>query len=68
MVANQVKQAYQSAGGGLAGLQAGAKALGLAGLSGGANAVNARSAKAGVRHFVASVKSGFGFDNDKNNK
>ncbi|MGL2409659.1 conjugal transfer protein TrbL, partial [Helicobacter pylori] len=28
----------------------------------------ARSAKAGVRHFVASVKSGFGFDNDKNNK
>ncbi|WP_187927588.1 type IV secretion system protein [Helicobacter pylori] len=68
MVANQAKQAYQSAGGGLAGLQAGAKALGLAGLSGGANAVNARSAKAGVRHFVASVKSGFGFDNDKNNK
>ncbi len=68
MVANQVKQAYQSAGGGLAGFQAGAKALGLAGLSGGANAVNARSAKAGVRHFVASVKSGFGFDNDKNNK
>ncbi len=68
MVANQVKQAYQSAGGGLAGLQAGAKALGLAGLSGGANAVNARSAKAGVKHFVASVKSGFGFDNDKNNK
>ncbi len=68
MVANQVKQTYQSAGGGLAGLQAGAKALGLAGLSGGANAVNARSAKAGVRHFVASVKSGFGFDNDKNNK
>ncbi len=68
MVANQVKQAYQSAGGGLAGLQAGAKALGLAGLSGGANAVNARSAKAGVRHFVASVKNGFGFDNDKNNK
>ncbi|MDU9717525.1 type IV secretion system protein [Helicobacter pylori] len=63
MVANQVKQAYQSAGGGLAGLQAGAKALGLAGISGGANAVNARSAKAGVRHFVASVKNGF--DNNR---
>ncbi|WP_367705257.1 type IV secretion system protein [Helicobacter pylori] len=63
MVANQVKQAYQSAGGGLAGLQAGAKALGLAGLSGGANAVNARSAKAGVRHFVASVRNGF--DNNR---
>ncbi|RVZ27258.1 type IV secretion system protein [Helicobacter pylori] len=69
MVANQVKQAYQSAGGGLAGLQAGAKALGLAGLSGGASAMaNHRSVKAGVKHFVASVKSGFGFDNDKNNK
>ncbi len=68
MVANQMKQAYQNAGGGLAGLQAGAKAFGLGAISGGANAVNARSAKAGVRHFVASVKSGFGFDNDKNNK
>ncbi|MFP6114610.1 type IV secretion system protein [Helicobacter pylori] len=63
MVANQMKQAYQNAGGGLAGLQAGAKALGLAGLSGGANAVNARSAKVGVRHFVASVKNGF--DNNR---
>ncbi|RVY45403.1 type IV secretion system protein [Helicobacter pylori] len=69
MVANQVKQAYQSAGGGLAGLQAGAKAFGLGAISGGASAMaNHRSAKAGVRHFVASVKSGFGFDNDKNNK
>lgn len=69
MVANQVKQAYQSAGGGLAGLQAGAKAFGLGAISGGASAMaNHRSVKAGVRHFVASVKSGFGFDNDKNNK
>ncbi|GAA9144639.1 hypothetical protein Taitung76_15030 [Helicobacter pylori] len=64
MVANQVKQAYQSAGGGLAGLQAGAKALGLAGLSGGASAMaNHRSVKAGVKHFVASVKNGF--DNNR---
>ncbi|WP_231254059.1 type IV secretion system protein [Helicobacter pylori] len=69
MVANQMKQAYQNAGGGLAGLQAGAKAFGLGAISGGASAMaNHRSAKAGVRHFVASVKSGFGFDNDKNNK
>ncbi len=69
MVANQVKQAYQSAGGGLAGLQAGAKAFGLGAISGGASAIaNHRSVKAGVKHFVASVKSGFGFDNDKNNK
>ncbi|MGL2406004.1 type IV secretion system protein [Helicobacter pylori] len=69
MVANQMKQAYQSAGGGLAGLQAGAKAMFGAGLSGGITTMaNARSAKAGVKHFVASVKSGFGFDNDKNNK
>ncbi|WQS15582.1 type IV secretion system protein [Helicobacter pylori] len=69
MVANQMKQAYQSAGGGLAGLQAGAKAMFGAGLSGGITTLaNARSAKAGVKHFVASVKSGFGFDNDKNNK
>nr|WP_033775385.1 type IV secretion system protein [Helicobacter pylori] len=63
MVANQMKQAYQNAGGGLAGLQAGAKAFGLGAISGGANAVNARSAKAGVRHFVASVKNGF--DNNR---
>ncbi|UOS45923.1 type IV secretion system protein [Helicobacter pylori] len=64
MVANQMKQAYQNAGGGLAGLQAGAKALGLAGLSGGANAMaNHRSVKAGVKHFVASVKNGF--DNNR---
>lgn len=69
MVANQMKQAYQNAGGGLAGLQAGAKAFGLGAISGGASAMaNHRSVKAGVRHFVASVKSGFGFDNDKNNK
>ncbi|OOP98064.1 conjugal transfer protein TrbL [Helicobacter pylori] len=69
MVANQVKQAYQSAGGGLAGLQAGAKALGLAGLSGGITTMaNVKGAKAGVRHFVTSVKSGFGLDNDRNNK
>ncbi|MDU9805026.1 type IV secretion system protein [Helicobacter pylori] len=64
MVANQMKQAYQNAGGGLAGLQAGAKALGLAGLSGGASAMaNHRSVKAGVKHFVASVKNGF--DNNR---
>ncbi|PDW88332.1 P-type conjugative transfer protein TrbL [Helicobacter pylori] len=69
MVANQAKQAYQSAGGGLAGLQAGARAMFGAGLSGGITTMaNAKGAKAGVRHFVASVKSGFGFDNDKNNK
>ncbi|MFP6338518.1 type IV secretion system protein [Helicobacter pylori] len=69
MVANQMKQAYQNAGGGLAGLQAGAKAFGLGAISGGASAMaNHRSVKAGVKHFVASVKSGFGFDNDKNNK
>lgn len=35
MVANQMKQAYQNAGGGLAGLQAGAKAFGLGAISGG---------------------------------
>ncbi len=64
MVANQVKQAYQSAGGGLAGLQAGAKAFGLGAISGGASAMaNHRSAKAGVKHFVASVKNGF--DNNR---
>ncbi|QQX48102.1 P-type conjugative transfer protein TrbL [Helicobacter pylori] len=69
MVANQAKQAYQSAGGGLAGLQAGAKAMFGAGLSGGITTIaNAKGAKAGVRHFVASVKSGFGLDNDRNNK
>ncbi|EJB80643.1 type IV secretion system protein TrbL [Helicobacter pylori Hp H-4] len=69
MVANQMKQAYQNAGGGLAGLQAGAKAFGLGAISGGASAMaNHRSVKAGVKHFVASVKSDFGFDNDKNNK
>ncbi|WRA13756.1 P-type conjugative transfer protein TrbL [Helicobacter pylori] len=69
MVANQAKQAYQSAGGGLAGLQAGARAMFGAGLSGGITTVaNAKGAKAGVRHFVASVKSGFGLDNDRNNK
>lgn len=64
MVANQMKQAYQNAGGGLAGLQAGAKAFGLGAISGGASAMaNHRSVKAGVRHFVASVKSGF--DNNR---
>ncbi|OPG47275.1 P-type conjugative transfer protein TrbL [Helicobacter pylori] len=69
MVANQAKQAYQSAGGGLAGLQAGARAMFGAGLSGGITTMaNAKGAKAGVRHFVASVKSGFGLDNDRNNK
>ncbi|WQT48864.1 P-type conjugative transfer protein TrbL [Helicobacter pylori] len=69
MVANQAKQAYQSAGGGLAGLQAGARAMFGTGLSGGITTMaNAKGAKAGVRHFVASVKSGFGLDNDRNNK
>ncbi|GAA8426159.1 hypothetical protein HpDR46_27550 [Helicobacter pylori] len=69
MVANQAKQAYQSAGGGLAGLQAGARAMFGAGLSGGITTIaNTKGAKAGVRHFVASVKSGFGLDNDRNNK
>ncbi|WP_187931576.1 type IV secretion system protein [Helicobacter pylori] len=69
MVANQAKQAYQSAGGGLAGLQAGARAMFGAGLSGGITTMaNAKGAKAGVRHFVASVKSGFGLDSDRNNK
>ncbi|MFP6211156.1 type IV secretion system protein [Helicobacter pylori] len=64
MVANQVKQAYQSAGGGLAGLQAGAKAFGLGAISGGASAMaNHRSVKARVKHFVASVKNGF--DNNR---
>ncbi|MFP6132743.1 type IV secretion system protein [Helicobacter pylori] len=64
MVFNQVKQAYQSAGGGLAGLQAGAKAFGLGAISGGASAMaNHRSVKAGVKHFVASVKNGF--DNNR---
>ncbi|MFP6310451.1 type IV secretion system protein [Helicobacter pylori] len=64
MVANQVKQAYQSAGGGLAGLQAGAKAFGLGAISGGASAMaNHRSVKAGVKHFVASVRNGF--DNNR---
>ncbi len=49
MVANQMKQAYQNAGGGLAGLQAGAKAFGLGAISGGASAMaNHRSVKAGV--------------------
>lgn len=65
MVANQMKQAYQNAGGGLAGLQAGAKAFGLGAISGGASAMaNHRSVKAGVKHFVASVKNGF----DNNNR
>ncbi|MDZ7550322.1 type IV secretion system protein [Helicobacter pylori] len=64
MVANQMKQAYQNAGGGLAGIQAGAKAFGLGAISGGASAMaNHRSVKAGVKHFVASVKNGF--DNNR---
>ncbi len=64
MVANQMKQAYQNAGGGLAGLQAGAKAFGLGAINGGASAMaNHRSVKAGVKHFVASVKNGF--DNNR---
>ncbi len=64
MVANQMKQAYQNAGGGLAGLQAGAKAFWLGAISGGASAMaNHRSVKAGVKHFVASVKNGF--DNNR---
>ncbi|GHQ52060.1 type IV secretion system protein [Helicobacter pylori] len=64
MVANQMKQAYQNAGGGLAGLQAGAKAFGLGAISGGASAMaNHRSVKAGVKHFVASAKNGF--DNNR---
>lgn len=64
MVANQMKQAYQNAGGGLAGLQAGAKAFGLGAISGGASAMaNHRSVKARVKHFVASVKNGF--DNNR---
>ncbi|WP_441729834.1 P-type conjugative transfer protein TrbL [Helicobacter pylori] len=64
MVANQMKQAYQNAGGGLAGLQAGVKAFGLGAISGGASAMaNHRSVKAGVKHFVASVKNGF--DNNR---
>ncbi|GAA6859766.1 hypothetical protein AOH221_10930 [Helicobacter pylori] len=64
MVANQMKQAYQNAGGGLAGLQAGAKAFGLGAISGGASAMaNHRSVKAGVKHFVASVKNEF--DNNR---
>ncbi|KNE17208.1 type IV secretion system protein [Helicobacter pylori] len=64
MVANQMKQAYQNAGGGLAGLQSGAKTFGLGAISGGASAMaNHRSVKAGVKHFVASVKNGF--DNNR---
>ncbi|WRD58070.1 type IV secretion system protein [Helicobacter pylori] len=64
MVANQMKQAYQNAGGGLVGLQAGAKAFGLGAISGGASAMaNHRSVKAGVKHFVASVRNGF--DNNR---
>ncbi len=64
MVANQMKQAYQNAGGGLAGLQAGAKAFGLGAISGGASAMaNHRSVKAGVKHFVASVRNRF--DNNR---
>ncbi len=64
MVANQMKQAYQNAGGGLAGLQAGAKAFGLGAISGETSAMaNHRSVKAGVKHFVASVKNGF--DNNR---
>ncbi len=64
MVANQMKQAYQNAGGGLAGLQAGAKAFGLGAISGGASAMaNHKSVKAGVKHFVASVRNGF--DNNR---
>ncbi|MGL2797893.1 type IV secretion system protein [Helicobacter pylori] len=64
MVANQMKQAYQNAGGGLAGLQAGAKVFGLGAISGGASAMaNHKSVKAGVKHFVASVKNGF--DNNR---
>ncbi len=64
MVANQMKQAYQNAGGGLAGLQSGAKAFGFGAISGGASAMaNHRSVKAGVKHFVASVKNGF--DNNR---
>ncbi|MGL2523471.1 type IV secretion system protein [Helicobacter pylori] len=64
MAANQMKQAYQNAGGGLVGLQAGAKAFGLGAISGGASAMaNHRSVKAGVKHFVASVKNGF--DNNR---
>ncbi len=64
MVANQMKQAYQNAGGGLAGLQARAKAFGFGAISGGASAMaNHRSVKAGVKHFVASVKNGF--DNNR---
>ncbi|GAA8364331.1 hypothetical protein HpNP2_05180 [Helicobacter pylori] len=64
MVANQMKQAYQNAGGGLAGFQAGAKAFGIGAISGGASAMaNHRSVKAGVKHFVASVKNGF--DNNR---
>ncbi len=64
MVANQMKQAYQNAGGGLAGLQAGAKAFGLGAISGGASAMaNHKNVKAGVKHFVASVRNGF--DNNR---
>ncbi len=64
MVANQMKQAYQNAGGGLAGLQAGAKVFGIGAISGGASTMaNHRSVKAGVKHFVASVKNGF--DNNR---
>ncbi|WQY40411.1 type IV secretion system protein [Helicobacter pylori] len=64
MVANQMKQAYQNAGGGLAGLQSGAKTFWLGAISGGASAMaNHRSVKAGVKHFVASVKNGF--DNNR---
>ncbi|MFC3847570.1 type IV secretion system protein [Helicobacter baculiformis] len=59
--ANKITQAYQSAGGGLAGVRAGLGALGTMGATGGVSAVADReSISAGVKFGVHTIKNALG--------
>ncbi|BCD51931.1 hypothetical protein [Helicobacter suis] len=60
MAANKMSQAYQSAGGGLAGLRAGLGALATMGATGGLSALTDKEAlSSGVKFGVQSIKSAF---------
>ncbi|BCD48406.1 hypothetical protein NHP194003_16100 [Helicobacter suis] len=61
MAANKMSQAYQSAGGGLAGLRAGLGALATMGATGGLSALTDKEAlSSGVKFGVQSIKSALG--------
>ncbi|WP_163556624.1 type IV secretion system protein [Helicobacter suis] len=67
MAANKMSQAYQSAGGGLAGLRAGLGALGTMGATGGLSALTDKEAlSSGVKFGVQSIKNVLGMGHHPN--